>query len=131
MAKKKATKLAGKPLTATELEMMSVIWRQGPCSVHDVVEALRPERKLAYTSVSTIIRIMEQKGFVKSRKDGRVHLYEAEISKENYQVESLQRLVHTVFDGTPQLVVQRLLSSEQLAQEEIEQIRQMLRKSER
>jgi len=120
-----------KPLTATELEMMNVIWRLGACSVHQVIEELRPQRKLAYTSVSTIIRILEQKGVVKSRKDGRAHLYEPVTSKEDYQIQSLQHLVRNVFDGTPTLLVQRLVSSEQLDPEELDRIRRSLRKKER
>jgi predicted transcriptional regulator len=60
-----------KPLTATELEMMNVIWRIGPCSVARVLEQLSPTRGLAYTSVSTIVRILEQKGYVTSERAGR------------------------------------------------------------
>jgi predicted transcriptional regulator len=55
-------------LTTTELEMMNVIWRIGSCTVSQVQEALRPQRELAYTSISTIIRILEQKGFLTSEK---------------------------------------------------------------
>jgi predicted transcriptional regulator len=131
MARKAAEKPIPKPLTATELEMMNVIWRIGPCSVHQVVEALRPQRELAYTSVSTIIRILEQKGYLRSQKEGRGHLYEPTISKETYQVRSLQHLVSNVFDGTPTLLVQRLLDSEQLDAEELNRIRRALRKKER
>jgi predicted transcriptional regulator len=131
MAKKAGDKPIQKPLTATELEMMNVIWRLGPTSVHQVVEALRPQRQLAYTSVSTIVRILEQKGFLRSQKEGRGHLYEPTISKEAYQVRSLQHLVSNVFDGTPTLLVQRLLDSEQLDPEELDRLRRALRKKER
>lgn len=126
MAKK--SRPIDKPLTATELEMMNVLWRLAPCSVHQVMEALRPERQLAYTSVSTIVRILEQKGYVRSRKEGRGHLYEPTIPKEAYQVASLQHLVSNVFDGTPTLLVQRLVDSEQLDAEELDKIRRALRK---
>lgn len=126
MAKK--SRPIDKPLTATELEMMNVLWRLAPCSVHQVMEALRPERQLAYTSVSTIVRILEQKGYVRSRKEGRGHLYEPTIPKEAYQVASLQHLVSNVFDGTPTLLVQRLVDSDQLDAEELDKIRRALRK---
>jgi predicted transcriptional regulator len=128
---KKSGKSIEKPLTATELEMMNVLWRIAPASVHQVVEALLPQRQLAYTSVSTIVRILEQKGYVRSRKEGRGHLYEPTISKETYQVASLQHLVSNVFDGTPTLLVQRLVDSEQIDPEELDQIRRALRKKER
>ena len=131
MAKKSGPRPLQKPLTATELEMMNVIWRLAPCSVHQVVEALKPQRQLAYTSVSTIIRILEQKGYVRSRKEGRGHLYEAAVPKETYQVASLQHLVSNVFDGTPTLLVQRLVDSEQLDPDELDCIRRALRKKDR
>ncbi|MDY6948331.1 MAG: BlaI/MecI/CopY family transcriptional regulator [Pseudomonadota bacterium] len=117
-----------KPLTATELEMMNVIWRIGPCSVLQVVEQLRPERELAYTSVSTIVRILEQKGYVISSKEGRGHLYEAAVSKEDYQRSTVQRMVTSVFDNTPALLVRRLLDTESLSPDDLAQIRALLRK---
>lgn len=119
------------PLTATELEMMNVIWRLGPCSVRQVVEALRPYRELAYTSVSTIVRILEQKGYVVSLKEGRGHVYRAAVSKQAYQASSLERIVSNVFDGTPALLVQRLLDSQHLSVEELARIRTLLRDKER
>jgi predicted transcriptional regulator len=129
MATKKArgAKPLQKELTAVELEMMNVIWRIGPCSVAQVQEQLRPQRELAYTSVSTIVRILEQKGYVTSEKAGRGHVYAAAVSKERYQALSLKRLVRNVFDGAPSLLVERLLASEALAPEELAQIRSLLR----
>jgi predicted transcriptional regulator len=117
-----------KPLTATELEMMNVIWRIGPCSVAQVLEQLSPARELAYTSVSTIVRILEQKGYVTSERAGRGHLYSAAVTKEDYQALSLRRLVDNVFEGTPTLMVKRLLDSNSLTEEELAQIKSLLRK---
>ena len=110
--------------------MMNVIWRLGSCTVSQVRETLRPERELAYTSISTIIRILEQKGFVTSEKAGRGHLYSAAMSREDYQALSLEHLVNTVFNETPSLLVQRLLNSESLTEEELARIRALLRKRE-
>jgi predicted transcriptional regulator len=129
MAKKsRAAKLERKALTPAELEMMNVIWRDGPCTVAQVVEALRPQRELAYTSVSTIVRILEQKGYVTSVKEGRGHLYEAAVSKPAYQATSLDNLLNNVFDGEPSMLVQRLLDSRALTSAELDQIKALLRK---
>lgn len=125
---KSSTRESRKPLTATELEMMNVIWRIGPCSVAQVVEQLSPTRELAYTSVSTIVRILEQKGYVTSAKAGRGHLYSAAIAKEAYQAISLRHLVDNIFEGTPTLMVKRLLDSNTLTEEELAQIKALLRK---
>ena len=129
MASKKSrgAKPALKELTVVELEMMNVIWRIGPCSVAQVLEQLLPQRELAYTSVSTIVRILEQKGYVTSAKQGRGHVYDAAVSKESYQAQSLKRIVRSVFDGAPSLLVQRLLASETLTPEELTQIQGLLR----
>ena len=117
-----------KTLTATELEMMNVIWRLGACTVAAVQEALRPQRDLAYSSVSTIVRILEQKGFVASSKAGRGHLYSAAMPKHEYQALSLEHIVKEVFDETPSLLVQRLLDSKSLTGKELGEIRALLRK---
>ncbi len=129
VTKTRRSKNTLKALTATELEMMNVIWRIGPCSVAQVVEQLA-HRELAYTSVSTIVRILEQKGFVTSVKEGRGHSYAAAVAKEAYQAMSVQHLVSNVFDGAPSLLVRRLLDSESLSAEELAQIKSLLRKKE-
>jgi predicted transcriptional regulator len=119
-----------KPLTPVELELMHIVWRQGEVSVADVLEALPPERKLAYTSVSTVLRILEQKGVLQSRKVGRGHLYSALLPREAYEVQSVRHLVETVFEGTPSALVERLVEAVPLSPEEVEQIRELLGKKE-
>lgn len=119
---------APKPLTPVELELMQIVWRQGEVSVADVLEALPPERKLAYTSVSTVLRILEQKGVLQSRKVGRGHLYSALLPREAYEVQSVRHLVETVFEGTPSQLVERLVEAVPLSPEEVAQIRKLLDK---
>ena len=128
MVRKARAQSIEKPLTTTELEMMNVIWRIGPCSVLQVVEQLRPARELAYTSVSTIVRILEQKGYVTSFKEGRGHLYDAAVSKEEYQRSTVQRMVTNVFDNAPALLVRRLPDTESLSSDDLAEIRALLRK---
>jgi predicted transcriptional regulator len=108
--------------------MMNVIWRLGPCSVAQVVESLSPARELAYTSVSTIVRILEQKGYVTSERAGRGHLYSAAVAKDSYQAMTLRHLVNNVFEGTPSLLVQRLLDSDGLTDDDLTHIKALLRK---
>ncbi|WP_224361737.1 BlaI/MecI/CopY family transcriptional regulator [Hyalangium versicolor] len=117
---------AARPLTPVELELMHIVWKQGEVSVADVLEALPPERKLAYTSVSTVLRILEQKGVLQSRKVGRGHLYSALLPREAYEVQSVRHLVETVFEGTPSALVERLVEAVPLSPEEAAQIRKLL-----
>lgn len=115
-----------KQLTDVELEMMNIIWRIGPCTVHQILDHLPKERDLAYTTVSTMVRILEQKKFVGSKKDGRGHLYHAEISKDAYEASSVAHLVKSVFQGEPRQLVQRLISSEGLTPSDLEELKEFL-----
>lgn len=117
---------APRPLTPVELELMHIVWKQGEVSVADVLEALPPERKLAYTSVSTVLRILEQKSVLRSRKVGRGHLYSALLPREAYEAQSVRHLVETVFEGTPSALVERLVEAVPLSPEEAAQIRKLL-----
>ena len=113
-------------LTPTELEIMHVLWRLGESSVAGVQAALAPERPLAYTSVSTMLRILEQKGVVASRKEGRGHAYRPLVPREEYEAVSLRHLVGTVFDGTPVNLVQRLVQDGDLTPDELAAIRRLI-----
>lgn len=118
---------ADKPLTPVELELMQIVWRLGEVSVADVLAALPAERKLAYTSVSTVLRILEQKGVVHSRKQGRGHLYSALLPREAYEAQSVRHLVDTLFEGTASALVARLVEAVPLAPEDVERIRKLLK----
>jgi len=127
MARKFRPKPIEKPLTPTELDMMNIIWRHGTCSVHQIVEELPGERRLAYTSVSTVVRILEKKGFLESEAEGRTHMYTAAVTKQSYQTKTLDKLVTNLFDGKPSLLVQHLIDSRQLSADEIQELRHSLR----
>ncbi len=122
----KSKKLPQKLLTDTELEMMRVLWMRTEGTVHDVLEGLPTERKLAYTSVSTILRILEQKGVLDSRKDGRGHIYFPKLDKKEYELRSLGHLMRNVFGGEPAHLVSRLLELKGLDEAELKTIRSLL-----
>lgn len=113
-------------LTGVELEMMGILWRRGSGTVNDVLEALPPSRKLAYTSVSTILRILEQKGVLKSHKEGRGHVYASVVKKSDYESKTLRLLVDNVFDGEPTHLVARLVEAGNLSEEDLEAMRKLL-----
>ncbi len=116
-----------KLLTEVELELMSTLWQLGEATVRDVLGQLSKGRNLAYTSVSTILRILEGKRLVKSRKGGKANLYRPAVSKSEYERRSLRHLVDKVFDGTPSAMVMRLLDDEGLSRAELREIQRMLR----
>lgn len=125
MARPRRTKRP-KLLTAVELELMTVLWKRGEATVREVLESLPPQRNLAYTSVSTVLRILKQKQLVQCRKDGRVHVYRPAVSKETYEARSVKHLVEKVFDGAPSAMVIRLLDEDELSRAELEQVRRRL-----
>jgi predicted transcriptional regulator len=120
--KKNDTKL----LTETELELMNILWKLNEGTVNDVIAELPKERDLAYTSVSTIMRILEQKKILASRKEGRGHTYFPLVKKEDYEATSLNHLVSKVFDGEPSTLVKRLIESKDLDAQELKEIRKIL-----
>lgn len=119
-------KTESKLLTETELQMMQALWKLNEGTVHEVQETIKGEKKLAYTSVSTILRILEQKGFVKSRKDGRGHVYLPTLAKENYEKRSLGHMVKNVFQDEPKRLVQRLIELENFDSNEIAELKALL-----
>ncbi len=119
-----------KMLTEVELELMGILWRQGEGTVNDVMAGLSPGRDLAYTSVSTILRILEQKGVLATRKEGRGHCYIPILKKAEYEQRSLRHMVDRVFDGTPVALVRQLLKSESLRREDIDELKALVAKLE-
>lgn len=110
-------------LTEVELEFMNELWALGGGTVRDVLQRLPEDRNLAYTSAATILRILEQKEFVTSRKDGKSHVYSPTLTKDVYQSRSLKDLSAKLFDDTPASLVAALVNDEQLTEEALGQIR--------
>lgn len=113
-------------LTDVELEFMTVLWRLEEASVRDILENLAPHRDLAYTSAATIMRILEDKGFVKSRKSGRTFFYKPLLTKDAYQSRSLKNISEKLFDNTPAALVAHLVEDDDLSDEALAEIRSLL-----
>ena len=113
-------------LTEAELELMLILWTLGEGSVRDVLGELSRRRKVAYTTASTILRILEKKGYLVSRKQGRSHIYTPLMSKQDYESRTLGHVVGKLFDRSPSSLVARLLDDERLSKEEVAEIRKLL-----
>ena len=113
-------------LTEVELEFMNELWALGEGTVRDVLDRLPEDRALAYTSGATILRILEQKAFVESRKAGKSHVYTPLLAKDAYQSRSLKDLSMKLFDDTPAALVARLVDDEVLTNEALGEIRALL-----
>ncbi len=89
---------------------------------------LPPTRALAYTSVSTVLRILVGKGVLVVRREGRGHVYVPRVSKAEYEATSLRHIVQHVFDGAPDALVRRLLEAEELDERKLSAIKAVLKR---
>jgi predicted transcriptional regulator len=109
--------------TPRELAILKVLWDQGSCSVRAVHRGLlREEPELAYNTIQTMLRVMEDKGLVSHHPEGRTFVYTAQYSRD----ESTVRFLDRVFDGAAAQLVQSLLRSERVSAEELEQIHALI-----
>ena len=110
--------------TDRELDVMSVLWEVGPATVAEVRERIADD--LAYTTVLTILRTLEQKGYVSHTEDGRAHRYKPLVKREVAGRTALRRLMDKVFDGSPELLLTQLVSDKNLRDEELRRLRRLL-----
>ena len=99
-------------LTRLELKMMQVIWKNGACTVAAVQAELRPP--LAYTTVQTVLNILERKGKLLRELEGRAYIYSAKVSEEKAVGQSLGDLIDRMFGGSSEELVMSLLKSRQI-----------------
>jgi len=119
-----------KELTKAEEEIMQVLWELGPSYVKDIIEQL-PTPKPAYNTVSTIVRIMEQKEFVGHKKQGKFHQYFPLVAKEEYTKSLMQGVVKKYFSGSYKQVVSFFTQEQELSVSELEQLLQELKNKKR
>jgi predicted transcriptional regulator len=113
-------------LTDGELRLMRVLWDRGEASVGDVVQALKERPKPAYNTVLTLLRILERKGYVTHRKDGRAFVFVPVVDKSNATRSALRTLVNRFFEGSPRLLMLNLLDDHELSPAALAQLKQRL-----
>ena len=114
--------------TELELEIIKVIWRDGPSNVRHVRDELAGWRDLAYTSVMTIMNIMAEKGYLRRSKEGVSFTYYPRITERNTAGAMLQDVVDRAFGGSVTRAVEGLLDAADLDAEERELLRDLVRR---
>lgn len=114
-------------LTERELDVMHVLWDFGSGTVSDVQDVLADE--LAYTTVLTILRTLDEKGHVRHETEGRAHLYFPTVERAEARASALQHLLDRVFSGNPETLLTHLVSDRDLDPDEIERMRRLLEES--
>jgi predicted transcriptional regulator len=113
-------------LTEVELEFMNVVWALGEGTVREILAELNKAHERAYTSVATVLKIMEQKGFLTSQKKDRSLVYIPAVPKADYQKTTLKNLSSKLFNGTPAALVARLVDDEDVTDDMLAEMRALL-----
>jgi len=109
---------------------MDVLWEKGAATVSGVVEGLPEGSSLAYSTVLTTLRILEQKGYVRHVKEGRAFVYHPLIDRGAARRNVLQYVVNRFFDNSPELLVLNVLKEEKIDTAELKRLKRMIEESE-
>jgi predicted transcriptional regulator len=115
-------------LTEAELRLMDVIWKKGEATVAEVVDALPKHTDLAYNTVLTTMRILEDKGYLKHSKssEGRAFVYRAVVGQREASRKAVRNLLGRFFRNSPEALVLNLIEDEHLSDQELQRIRKLI-----
>lgn len=114
-------------LSDVQLVVMRALWRTGEAPTARVVEEVAKDRKLAYTTVATLLSRLERRGLVASRQEGREKIYRSVISEDEAQTAMVSKLVSRLFKGDAAALVSHLVRRDEIGEEDLERVRKMLR----
>jgi predicted transcriptional regulator len=113
-------------LTEAELRLMKILWRRGDSAVTDLVAAMPEGETLAYNSVLTTIRILEQKGYVEHRQEGRAFVYRPCIAEQEASRSEVRHVLNRFFGNSRELLLLSLLGDDDLSQDELRRLREAI-----
>ncbi|MCB0596670.1 MAG: BlaI/MecI/CopY family transcriptional regulator [Lewinellaceae bacterium] len=117
--------------TEAELEVLQVLWEHGPSSVRLVNTELSKNREVVYTTTLKMMQVMAEKGFVKRDTSRRTHLYEAVIDEKMVQEDIVDKLVDTVFGGSPLKLAMQALGHEKASAKDLAEIKKIIEELEK
>ena len=109
-----------------ELQVLSVLWERGRATVREVQEALPDGKTRAYTTVLTVLQVMEKKGLLTHVSEGNTHVYQPTTTRRQTIGPVLKNFVRQVFGGSPVTVMQQLLAEHEVSPEELTRLKQLL-----
>ncbi len=118
--------MARQTLGELQHAIMTVLWERGEATTAEVHEALRGERGLAFTTIATMLRKMEDKGVLAHRADGRQFVYRPTVSEDQVRRSMVGQLVERLFGGDPKALVAHLVSEHEIDADELVQLRRRL-----
>jgi BlaI family penicillinase repressor len=117
-------------LTEQELEIMKIVWAREVATVRDVYEALLERRKIAYTTVMTMMKILEQKKYLLKTQEDRAYIYRPAKPKNQVIKGMVREFVNRVFNGSAEPLLVHLIEDRRLSQKDLEEIAHMIRRKE-
>jgi predicted transcriptional regulator len=114
-------------LTEAELRLMKILWRRGESAVNDLVASMPDGETLAYNSVLTTIRILEQKGYVDHRQEGRAFVYRPCVAEEEASRSEVRHLMNRFFGNSREQLLLSLLGDDQISKKELERLKEAIR----
>ena len=115
-------------LTEQELEIMKVVWRHEPTTVRGVYETLLERRKIAYTTVMTMMKILEQKGYLQKTQEDKAHVYRPTKPKNQVIQGMVREFVDRVFNGSAEPLLAHLVDDEKLTAHDLKELVRIVRK---
>ena len=116
--------------TESELDILSVLWENGPSTVRFVNDQISLKKPAGYTTTLKLMQIMYEKGMVDRIADGRTHIYHAVAKQDEMQVRLLDRLLETAFSGSASKLVMQALGNHRTSEEELREIKDLIKKIE-
>ncbi len=116
--------------TPQELEIMKLVWERQAATVRDVYEALLERRRIAYTTVMTMMNILEAKGYLKKRRKDRAFLYRPARPKDQVIGGMIREFVDRVFNGSAEPLLVHLVKDRKLSEEDLQEIARMIEEGE-
>lgn len=113
-------------LTDAEARVMTVLWQRNTATVADVLAALKKKRAVTYSTVQTILRILEAKGYVSHEKVARAFVYRPRVDEHQARRRALRHLVGRLFNGSPSLLVLNVLEDDQIDGEELMRLKKLI-----
>lgn len=112
--------------TEGELEILQVLWQKGKATVREVHEEILKSKEAGYTTTLKLMQIMFDKGLVSRNDTAKTHIYEAIVSKENTQIQFVDKIINGLFQGSSSQLVMQALGHHEVSKEEIDEIQKLL-----
>ncbi|SDC50907.1 BlaI/MecI/CopY family transcriptional regulator [Pedobacter soli] len=118
-------------LTKAEERIMQVLWKLQKAFVKDIIDELDEEPKPPYNTISSIVRLLEKKGYVNYKAYGKTYEYFPAISKDQYAKTTFSKLFSGYFDNSPASLLSFMVKEEKLSEKDIEEIKQLINQNSR